>query len=266
MPATSCAMPSPTNRLTDMTDTPPVPFTFGELLRRAWRMYRREPWLFIALAAVTVIPVGLLSAFAGNAAAGQGDLARAGAILGIALIPAILLLPVSGAAITFAVVRRLRGTPVGVGASLERVGIRFWVLFGALALVTLGVFVGLFALVIPGIFLAILWLFAGQAAVIDGTGVTDSLRRSQDLVRGGWWTVFAAFLLIQIVSGVASVALGIVGAGILAPLDGTAQSWGEGAWNIITQLLVQPFTLIAIALLYADRVIRRDGVLPGAST
>ena len=240
----------------------PGPFTFGELLSRAWAMYRREPWLFIALTAVTVVPVGILSAIAGAAARDAPDSTRALAILGIVVIPAILLLPVSGAAVALATVRRLQGAPTGIGAMLERVGIRFWILFAALVLVTLGVIVGLFALVIPGIFLAILWLFAGQAVVIEGKGVTDSLRRSQDLVRGAWWTVFLAFLLIQVVTAVAQLALGIVGAAILSPLDGSALTWGEGIWSTLAQLLVQPFTLIAIALLYADRAIRTDGGLP----
>ena len=240
----------------------PGPFTFGELLSRAWAMYRREPWLFIALTAVTVVPVGILSAIAGAAARDAPDSTRALAILGIVVIPAILLLPVSGAAVALATVRRLQGAPTGIGATLERVGIRFWILFAALVLVTLGVIVGLFALVIPGIFLAILWLFAGQAVVIEGKGVTDSLRRSQDLVRGAWWTVFLAFLLIQVVTAIAQLALGIVGAAILSPLDGSALTWGEGIWSTLAQLLVQPFTLIAIALLYADRAIRTDGGLP----
>jgi len=239
----------------------PAPFTFVELLSRAWSMYRREPWLFLALTAVTVVPVGILSAVAANAASGQSDIARAGAIIGIALIPALLLLPVSGAAVAFATVRRLDGDRIGVSAALERVGIRFWILFAALVLVTLGVIVGLFAVVIPGIFLAILWLFAGPAVVIEGKGITDSLRRSQDLVRGAWWTVFLAFLLIQVVTAIAQLAVGILGAAILSPLDGTALSWGEGIWSTLTQLVVQPFGLIAIAILYADRVIRVDGRL-----
>jgi hypothetical protein len=61
---------------------------------------------------------------------------------------------------------------------------------------------------------------------------------------------------------VAQLALGIVGAAILTALEGTALAWGEGIWSTLTQLLVQPFTLIAIALLYADRVLRVDGRLP----
>jgi hypothetical protein len=246
-----------------MTTTEPGPFTFMELISRAWQMYRREPWLFLLLTAVTVVPVGILSAIATNAATGSGDLAQAGVILAIALIPAVLLIPVSGAAVAIATVRRLGGDRVGAGAALEQVGIRFWILFGALVLVTLGVIVGLFALIIPGIFLAILWLFAGPVVVIEGKGVRDSLRRSQDLVRGSWWTVFLAFVLIQVVTAVAQLAIGIVGAAILTPLDGTALAWGEGIWSTLTQLLVQPFALIAIAILYADRVLRVDGRLPG---
>ena len=42
----------------------PGPITFGELLSRAWRMYRAEPLLFLILTAVTVIPVGILSGIA----------------------------------------------------------------------------------------------------------------------------------------------------------------------------------------------------------
>jgi hypothetical protein len=243
-------------------DSPPGPFTFVELLARAWSLYRREPLLFLALTAVTVVPVGILSAIAANAASDQNNLARAGAIIGIAIIPALLLLPVSGAAVAIATVRRLGGDRIGVGATLEQVGIRFWVLFAALVLVTLGVIVGLFALVLPGIFLAILWLFAGPAVVIENKGITDSLRRSQDLVRGAWWTVFLAFLLIQVVTGVAQLLVGVVGAAVLGPLDGTALAWGQGIWSTFTQLVIQPFGLIAIAVLYADRVMRVDGRLP----
>jgi len=54
-----------------MTDTAhpvqPGPTSIGELLSNAFRMYRGEPMMFILLTAITVIPVGLLSAIASNA-------------------------------------------------------------------------------------------------------------------------------------------------------------------------------------------------------
>ena len=103
----------------------------------------------------------------------------------------------------------------------------------------------------------------GQAVVVEDKGILDSLRRSQDLVRGAWWTVFLAWLLIQVVTGLAQLAIGILGAAVLSGLDGTALAWGEGIWSTLTQLVVQPFGLIAIAILYADRLLRVDGRLPG---
>ena len=66
---------------------------------------------------------------------------------------------------------------------------------------------GLFALVIPGIFLTILWLFAAQAVVVEGHGVRASLRRSGELVRGAWWTVFAPLLMTVLLLRVSGVAL-----------------------------------------------------------
>lgn len=244
------------------TGSPGEPFTFGELLARAWAMYRREPVLFLMLTAVTVVPVGILTSIAGAAAADTASGTRAAAITAIALIPALLLLPVSGAAVAVATVRRLGGDHVSASATLELVGVRFWVLFGALVLVTGGVIAGLIALIIPGIALIVLWLFAGQAVVIEGRGVRDALRRSQALVRGSWWTVFAAWLMIQVVVLAGQIVLGVAGRIVLIPLDGTARTVADGVWSTITQLLVEPFALIAIALLYADRVLRVDGRLP----
>ncbi|MSO43894.1 MAG: hypothetical protein EXQ74_01065 [Thermoleophilia bacterium] len=246
-----------------MTTPPPGPFTFGEIVRHAWRIYRAEPLLFLILTAVTVVPVGVLGAVAGTTATDAGSGSRALAIIAIALIPALLLLPVSGAAVSLATIRRLQGTRIGVGATLEGVGLRFWLLFAALVLVTAGVLAGLVALVIPGIFLAIAWLFVGQAVVIEGKGVTAALRRSHDLVRGSWWTVFLAYLLIQVVTAVAHIILGGVGIAVVRPFDGTAGTVARGIWSTLIQVVVQPFTLIAISLLYADRVIRTDGRLPG---
>ncbi len=245
-------------------DTHPVqpgPTSIGELLSNAFRMYRNEPMMFILLTAITVIPVGIISAFASNAVSDAETTGRAAAILLTAVVPAVLLLPISGAAISVATVRRLLGDPVGAGASLEPVGAHFWNLIGALVLATLGVTVGMFALIIPGIFLAIFWLFASQAVVVEGKGVRDALRRSGEIVRGSWWTVFLAYLVISIVAAVARFVLELIGGAIFLALDGTARTTAVGIWSTLVLLVVEPFLLIAVALLYADRVVRTDGRL-----
>ena len=72
----------------------PGPITFGELLSRAWRMYRAEPLLFLILTAVTVIPVGILSGIASAAATDATSTQRAAAVIFIAVIPATASVPV----------------------------------------------------------------------------------------------------------------------------------------------------------------------------
>ncbi|NBP86895.1 MAG: hypothetical protein EBU54_17620 [Mycobacteriaceae bacterium] len=239
----------------------PGPTSIGELLSNAFRMYRREPGLFILLTAITVIPVGILSAIASNSVSDAETTGRAVAILLTAVVPAILLLPISGAAISVATVRRLLGDRVGAGASLEPVGAHFWSLIGALVLATLGVTVGLFALIIPGIFLAVFWLFASQAVVIEGKGVRDALRRSGEIVRGSWWTVFLAYLVISIVAALARFVLELIGGAAFLALDGSGRTVAVAIWSTLVLLVVEPFLLIAVALLYADRVVRTDGRL-----
>ncbi len=248
-----------------MTDTAhpvqPGPTSIGELLSNAFRMYRGEPMMFILLTAITVIPVGILSAVASNSVTDAETTGRAVAILLTAVVPAILLLPISGAAISVAAVRRLLGNPCGAGASLEPVGARFWALIGALVLATLGITVGLFALIIPGVFLAIFWLFVSQAVVVEGKGVRDALRRSGEIVRGSWWTVFLAYLVISIVAAIARFVLELIGGAAFIPLDGSARTVAVAIWSTLVLLVVEPFLLIAVALLYADRVVRTDGRL-----
>ena len=241
--------------------TQPEPTTIGELLSNALRMYRREPMLFIILTAITVIPVGILSAIASYGVSDAETTGRAVAILLTAVVPAVLLLPISGAAISVAAVRRLLGDRVGAGQSLEPVGARFWTLIGALVLSTLGITVGLFALIIPGVFLAIFWLFASQAVIIEGKGVRDALRRSGAIVRGSWWTVFFAYLIISIVTAIGRFVLELIGAAVFIALDGAAHTTAVAIWSTLVLLVVEPFLLIAVALLYADRVVRSDGRL-----
>ena len=55
-----------------------------------------------------------------------------------------------------------------VGAALRRAAPRLPAAAGAVVLYSLGVALGLVALIVPGIWLSVRWYFAAQAAVVDG--------------------------------------------------------------------------------------------------
>ena len=76
-----------------------------------------------------------------------------------------------------------------VGAALRRAAPRLPAAAGAVVLYSLGVALGLVALVVPGIWLGVRWYFAAQAAAVDGLGPWTLLRARRSCRRagGGRW-------------------------------------------------------------------------------
>lgn len=105
----------------------------------------------------------------------------------------------------------------------------------------LAVFVGMFLLIVPGIFVGIALLFFYMAVVVDDKGPIEALQYSWQLVRGNWWRTAALVLIILIVLLLLYFLLGIV-AGIVIVL-GTDYSIeaGESPWfvdYIVSPLIV----------------------------
>lgn len=76
----------------------------------------------------------------------------------------------------------------------------------------IAVIVGVFAFIIPGIFLLIRLLFFEYAILIDNEDVAGSLKKSWRMVKGRWWNVFALVLIIGLISFGLGFFAGILGA------------------------------------------------------
>ena len=225
----------------------------------------------MAIALVTVLPVGALG-IATDLAYGEPEGAgRVFLAVALSVIPAILIIPISSVATTIATMDLLGGRPPTMSRSFEPVGLRFWPMAAALLIVAVGVAAGFVLLVVPGVFLLVLWLFAGQAAVIEGRGPRAALVRSAELVKGGWVPVFVTFLVVQVAAGVIQFLLGLPVAVATDGLDraagaddpAAAEVLVNGAWGIVTTVVIQPFPAVALALLYLDRRSRKEGAWPG---
>lgn len=89
---------------------------------------------------------------------------------------------------------------------------KFWTLVWVSILVSIVVGVGLILLVIPGIYLAIIFGFAPFVIILEGVRGWKAAERSRDLVKGHWWAVFGRLLVLQIIITVIVMVLGgIVG-------------------------------------------------------
>ena len=71
----------------------------------------------------------------------------------------------------------------------------FWAYFGLGIVTTLGIGLGVIALIIPGVFLWVRWSAAYGFLCVEGAGVMESLRSSFELTRGSFWQILVALLI-----------------------------------------------------------------------
>jgi hypothetical protein len=241
---------------------PAVPTTLGELLWRAFAIYRAHPVLFLAIVFVAALPIGTAGVVAGLTIDENSDRARQaiGALLQI--VPVVLIYPVSAVAAAIATVALVNGRRPTLGASFRPVVRRLGTLAVVLVVTTVAIIAGWFAFIAPGIYLLTIWLFAAQSSVIECLPARNALSRSAALVKGGWFSVFGTFLVLEVLTG-AIVALVLVFVGMGA--DGLSND-GEvvvlGVASLVVTCVVKPFEMIGLALLYLDRRVRQEGEWP----
>ena len=174
--------------------------------------------------------------------------------------------PTSVRAVYAAVGRRI-GPVVGVAALLLLAGIGLAVVVvGLTLLAVLGLGQSgalLLIVIVPGAVFAMVvvytrWLFAAPIVILEPLGPTAALRRSWALVRRSTGRVFGITILVGLITGILSAAVGAV-------LSVATQAGDENLRLILTQLasllisvLIQPISFIVVVLLYYDTRIRRE--------
>jgi hypothetical protein len=107
------------------------------------------------------------------------------------------------------------------------------------------VMVGLFALVIPGLWLAGGLTMVTAVTALEEVGPIAAIRRSISLVRGRWWQTVGFVLLVGLLGSIAAqlvqlVALPVLGAGGIGIGDGL---------GFVVLVVVQGMVVAAIAVI-----------------
>jgi hypothetical protein len=143
---------------------------------------------------------------------------------------------VSGALITL-LAARMEGRRLGYRAAMGA-GLRCWGrLFGAWFLAGFFILLGLVALVIPGLVLAVRYALIDPVVVLEGEGPAAARTRSAELVRGRGWQVAAAWLVSTLIDF--GVGIGLVSLPEVVPgLDSLAAAVAiECAQDLVATLL-----------------------------
>jgi hypothetical protein len=229
------------------------PMNLGDILNTTFNLYRDNFALFAGICAVIVIPQAIL----------LSALAASHSLL-FALLTALVSLAVPfllTGALAQAVSARYLGRSMTIAQAYEALGSgTILTLVGVSFLGAILVIIGFIVFIIPGIYIAVRFTVAAQAAVLERQGVTDSLRRSWSLVDGNWWRVFGIVIVVTILVGLLEALVGRVVGTVAGDVLGTGLS------TAVVGILIQPIQAIALTLLYYDLRIRKEGgTVPGGS-
>lgn len=146
------------------------------------------------------------------------------------------------------------GFLIGAGAHLVPLGVVAGIVCGLTATV--------FAVIV-----AVRWIFAIPAVVLEHAGPLQSLGRSWRLVRGSWWRVFGIMLLVTLIVGFVSTIIRTpFQIGTLVTAAGTAGGISvlgaivSAIGVIISTAVTAPLQAGAVVVLYTDLRMRREGM------
>src|SRR5215510_1162366 len=205
------------------------------VLTEAWDLYRRFASHFLLISfviyVITAAVVALLSL------AGVGG-AIVGAIMSFAAIYVVQ-------ASLIKAVQDVRDGRVDLdlGQTVQAAGPFILPVIGASILASIGIAIGFFLLIVPGLILLTYWCLIVPLIVIGGAGVFDSFGHSMQTVRGYAWRVFGTYVLVFLILIAFAIVLGFVL--ILLPL------WLRSfVNNLVTGTLIAPFLALVATLIY----------------
>jgi hypothetical protein len=239
----------------------------GEILDAAIRLYRAQWKSLMAIVAIALVPITFLQAFltrslatpfpSGSANVGAGvdsTLITSGVLTVIQLL---VIQPFLTAAVAKASADVYLGHTVVVGPTFRYAVSRIHSILWISILSALAVLLGLVLLIIPGIIVAIRFVFGSTVLVVEGRKGTKALGRSWQLAKGHFWKLLGTLLLANIMASVVEGILSVPGAIAFAAI-------GPGGWpflaigSSLAAILTTPFTTLITVLLYFDLRIRKE--------
>ncbi len=236
------------------------PMTIGDILDRSIQLYRSNLLKFIGIILLIKGPYLILERFLLELikpVATEASYMSVNALLLLRLLEPLFIVPILTAAMTMAISERFLNREIGIAEAYSRILRRFFPLLGTILIAGIVIGIGFMVLIIPGLILWVWFAFIPQTVVIEGEGGIGAMKRSKYLVKGYFARTFALFILIFIA---VSLVTGVISYGITRfPFLGQySRPLGEGAANVISVLL-EPFRIAAMTLLYYDFRIRKEG-------
>ncbi len=253
-------------------------FDFGRVIKNTFGAIRQNAATFAVLALVLAgIPAaistfGLVGIFGrltslGSVSPVEPSLSFLGfnaALAGGGMLINLFANAILQAAVMYGTAAFLNGRTASLGECFGAGLRRCLPLIGLMIVMGFAEFFGFLLLIVPGIMMAVAWIVAIPALVVERTGVFAALGRSADLTRGRRWPIFGFIFLYLIAFGVVQqVVLGIVGSVIVATTPSAMMVQRlpvSAALGVLSVILA----VCRVAAIYYELRTTREGVGPEA--
>jgi hypothetical protein len=201
----------------------------------AWRMYKTFARHLLAIAFVIYVVAAIIVALLALAG-------RFGFVLGL------LVVIIAGFVLQATLVKAVQDVRDGrvdlsISETISAVTPSLLAVIWASVLAAIGIWIGFWLVIVPGLYLLTIWAVLVPVIVIEKPGILASFSRSRDLVRGHGWHVFGTLVLLFIIQIVVEVLLSIIFSALPHVL-------GDGLSSVISGTVISPFIAIVVTLVY----------------
>jgi len=228
-----------------------------QLLSESWRLYVVklldfvEMYLWGLLGLLPLLLVGLLAAFV--FAGLQVNSWLFYILFGLIGLAALIWAIYYGTRAKIGLILILKNDNSGVKNNFRQSKDFFAPYFIISILLGILIFLGFILLIIPGVFLAVIWSLAVLLVVLeDKRSFKEATRRSYALVKNFFWPVFRRFLLLGVIAFFVSLIMNI-------PMSSLNET-GKQAYSLVLNVfwaLLSPFILTYTYLIYKDLVSKK---------
>ncbi len=241
------------------------PLSTSELLDRTFHLYRNKFALFLGIMAIPQLIV-LAIQLVGSGLELGGSVISGTLLTIVGGLASFVAIEVSQAATVMAVSDIHLDRPVSIGSAFSSsrgsIGRVVWISF----VVAIAIGAAAIFLIIPGIYVALMWSLAIPVTILEGGGLGVSTDRSKALTKGSRGRIFVIYLLVGVLAIVISLILQTVLvtiAGVISRGNPTSLLALVHAMQAIASFLgtslVGSLGTIALTLVYYDLRVRKEG-------
>ncbi|NIA71818.1 hypothetical protein HBA54_24790 [Pelagibius litoralis] len=236
--------------------SPATAISIGAVVKRTIGVVVANLVPFSILALVLHLP-GLVLGYITLSSALSGEASSFSPLEIVFTVVSLVLSYLLMAAVVYGTVSHLRGRKAGLGEIVSRGlgAVLPIVVIAVAASILLGI--GFALLIVPGVFLAVIFSVTVPAYVVERPGIVDSFKRSMELTQGNRWRVLGVLAIFIVALAVFGFVVDLV-VGIVAAI-------GLGFTlilivNYIVSALSSAVLAVAVAVLYHDLRVAKEGV------